>query len=84
MCSESGLSGGSSIIWLRSSGTDSAATYDGRSIAQGHNTRCVSAPVVELACWRWRGGLRRAGGEGAKGSEPDVHHIKKASTRAAT
>lgn len=45
MCSESGLSGGSSIIWLRSSGTDSAATYDGRCIA----TVCAGAGFGVLA-----------------------------------
>jgi len=32
MWSESDLSGGTSTIWLRRRGTDSAATYDGRSI----------------------------------------------------
>jgi len=32
MWRESGLSGRTSTIWLRTRGTDSAATYDGRSI----------------------------------------------------
>jgi hypothetical protein len=56
------LSGGSSIIWLRSNGTDSAATYDGRSIAT------VCAVCLRPGSAGWRGGC-----EGARGGEPDVH-----------
>jgi len=62
MWRESGLSGRTSTIWLRTRGTDSAATYDGRSI-------CAVLLSLSLSLSLWRSEEGEAGERERGGNE---------------